>query len=73
MSVDWLARQNVSGCDSPALQGVRGAHFSTLADVPLKGQLRVLRPGQDLTSDVNSQRLNVQVDANGQMLRLFCG
>lgn len=73
MSVDWLVQQNVAGCSDQALQSMRGAHFTALADVPLRGELRVLRPGQDLTSDVNARRLNVQVDANGQMLRLFCG
>ena len=73
MSVDWLVQQNVGGCSDQALQSMRGAHFTALADVPLRGELRVLRPGQDLTSDVNARRLNVQVDANGRMLRLFCG
>jgi hypothetical protein len=73
MSVDWLVQQNVAGCNAQALQPLRGAHFTVLADVPMRGELRVLRPGQDLTSDVNTRRLNVQVDANGQMLRLFCG
>jgi hypothetical protein len=55
------------------MQDLRGAHFTALADMPLRGDLRVVRPGQDLTSDVETRRLNVQVDANGQMLRLFCG
>jgi hypothetical protein len=72
-SVDWLVEQNVAGCSDQALQSMRGAHFTALADVPLRGDLRVVRPGQDLTSDVDGRRLNVQVDANGQMLRLFCG
>lgn len=72
-SVDWLVQQGVAGCNAGGMQGLRGAHFTALADVPLRGDLRVLRPGQDLTSDVDRRRLNVQVDANGQMLRLFCG
>jgi hypothetical protein len=73
MSVDWLVRQEISGCNARAMQGFRGQHFTVLADIALSGQLRVLRPGQDLTSDVSHQRLNVQVDNDGRMLRLFCG
>ncbi len=72
-SVDWLEQQDLAGCNAGAVQDLRGVHFTALADISMRGDLRVLRPGQDLTSDVNTRRLNVQVDANGQMLRLFCG
>jgi hypothetical protein len=72
-SVDWLVQQGLAGCDAARMQHLRGAHFTALADVSLRGDLRVVRPGQDLTSDVDVRRLNVQVDAQGQMLRLFCG
>lgn len=37
------------------------------------GQLRVLRPGQGLTRDLMPDRLNVQIDGNGIVLRMFCG
>ncbi len=68
-----LAAQRIAGCEAQQLAPLEGKHFTTLAEVPLRGNLRVLRPGQGLTREVLSDRLNVQVDEGGMMLRMFCG
>jgi len=68
-----LAAKSVEGCGAGDLAAVQGKHFTTLAEVQLKGQLRVLRPGQGLTRDLMPDRLNVQIDGNGIVLRMFCG
>ena len=68
-----MAEQNISGCEAEGIQGLRGQHFAALSGVALRGQLRVLRPGQGLTRDLVANRLNVQVDPEGRVLRMFCG
>lgn len=34
---------------------------------------RVLRPGQPTTREFNVERLNLEVDATGRILKAFCG
>ena len=68
-----LAAEAISGCAVDEFAQVRGRHFTALAEMQLRGQLRVLRPGQGLTRDLMADRLNVQVDGNGIVLRVFCG
>ncbi len=70
---DVMASRNIAGCGADDLPGIHGMHFTTLAEVRLRGQLRVLRPGQGLTRDLLPDRLNVQVDEGGTVLRMFCG
>lgn len=60
-------------CSAHALQGKVGHPFTVLAPVPLPDGLRVLRPGQTVTRDLQPARLNAQVDDTGRILRLFCG
>lgn len=68
-----LAERQETGCEAPELRSLTGQHFTELAEIRLKGQLRVLWPQQDLTRDLMPDRLNVQVDGAGQILRMFCG
>lgn len=35
--------------------------------------MRIIRPGDFVTMDVNPQRLNVQVDEGGVIERVYCG
>lgn len=50
-----------------------GAHFTTLADLDLPGELRVLWPGQQVTDELRPTRLNAQVSDSGTIRRVFCG
>lgn len=68
-----LAARQIGGCRADDLADLAGQHFTALAEVPLAGQLRVLRPGQGLTRDLLPDRLNVQVDDGGTVLGMFCG
>ena len=34
---------------------------------------RVLKPGQPMTRDFNVERLNLEVDATGRIIKAFCG
>ena len=35
--------------------------------------VRILRPGQMVTKEFDTQRLNLEVDANGRILAVRCG
>ena len=69
----FLATDLPDRCGLAALQGLTGQPFTTLADHPLTAELRVIWPGQDVTTEQRSERLNAQVADDGRILRLFCG
>ncbi len=60
-------------CGVARLGGHIGRDLASLAGIPLPGDLRAIRPGQEVTRDLSPTRLNVQLDAGGRILRLFCG
>lgn len=68
-----LAARGVRGCWVDGLEAVEGQDFTALAEVPLRGELRILRPAQGVTREVMADRLNVLVDGRGLVLRMFCG
>lgn len=55
------------------MQVLLGHHFSALAERNLSGDLRVLYPDQGVTSEFMPTRLDVQVDRDGTIHKLFCG
>lgn len=60
-------------CGIASLPPMVGLPLAALADVTLQGPLRAIWPAQEVTSEVQAGRLNAQLDANGTILRLFCG
>jgi hypothetical protein len=60
-------------CRAGALAELQGKDFTLLADRKLAGDLRVIWPAQQISGDLDSTRLNVQVDTSGRIKRLFCG
>ncbi|MCA0993948.1 I78 family peptidase inhibitor [Alloyangia pacifica] len=36
-------------------------------------KLRILGPGQPMTMDFRPDRLNIETDSTGQIMRVFCG
>ena len=60
-------------CGATGLSQHHGDRIAALALVDPAGGLRVLRPGQNVRSDLSLTRLNVQLDDDGRILRLFCG
>lgn len=68
-------------CGADALSGAVGQPVigSTAQDVrvggvpiAVPGTLRVLRPGQPMTMDYRADRLNLEVDASGNLVRAYC-
>jgi hypothetical protein len=66
-------RVTAERCGAAALDALTGRPFTALAGIALPGDLRVLRPAQPVTRDLDPSRLNAQVDRQGRILRLFCG
>lgn len=60
-------------CRAGALAALQGQDFALIADHQLTGDLRVIWPAQQVSGDLDSTRLNAQVDSTGQIKRLFCG
>lgn len=60
-------------CGLAAVNSLAGQDFTVLADHALVGPLRVIWPGQEITSDLVPNRLNAQVSDQGRIARLFCG
>lgn len=78
-----LAAQNApADCGADALKNKIGLPVtgSTAADVrvggepvPSKGIVRVIAPGQSVTQDYSDGRLNLETDAQGNLIRATCG
>lgn len=60
-------------CGLAELPDLSGAPMARLADFRLSGPLRVLWPGQEITNEVQANRINAEVDVTGHILSLFCG
>ncbi len=63
----------VSACAPEALSGYIGADRAALSALTFTGPLRWVLPDGRLTADYNPQRLNVQLDDNGVITRMYCG
>jgi len=59
-------------CNLVTLNVLIGQDFVSLADQPLVGTLRVIWPGQEITSEIVPTRLNAQVSDQGLILGLAC-
>ena len=59
-------------CGSAGYQAIVG---SPLAAVTLPADLgaRIIQPGTAVTTDYNPERLNIEVDVDGRITRVFCG
>lgn len=71
--VDEMLPALPDSCGLATLGDLEGQPMERLADFRLIGPLRVLWPGQEITSDVVPTRLNAEVDVTGRILRLICG
>ena len=60
-------------CGASGMQGLIGRDRRVLAAMTLPQGTRVIEPGQPVTTDYSSQRLNIDLDARGRIVRLWCG
>jgi hypothetical protein len=65
-------------CNAAGAQFAVGRPFSTQLEAEARQRsgaqaVRMLRPGQAVTMEFNSKRLNIDVDAVGNITRVRCG
>lgn len=60
-------------CGATELQGLIGQDGATIGVIEHTGPLRVVHPGDALTQDYRPDRLNINLDADGLISRVWCG
>lgn len=60
-------------CGAAGLQTLVGTSVGTLDPAALPDPKRVIFPGQAVTMDFQAERLNVEIGADDQVARVFCG
>ncbi len=60
-------------CGAARLADLVGAPATALEERLLLAPVRVIRPGQPVTMDYFPGRLNIGIDGNERITRLFCG
>lgn len=63
----------VESCGAEALQHLVGQPQAALEDETISAPTRILPPGSAMTMDHRPERLNVDIDDTGTILRLWCG
>ena len=65
--------ENTDACGAKALQNLLGKPASALETIKFAAETRVIRPNDAVTMDYNPQRLNIETDARGVIVRMTCG
>jgi hypothetical protein len=60
-------------CPAASLQTLVGQPESAVAAMTFATPMRLLRPGMAVTMDYRPDRLNIEVDRAGRVVRVFCG
>jgi hypothetical protein len=68
-----LPRNLPDRCGLAPLLPLTGQPLTVLADLALTAELRVIWPGQEVTTAPQSDRLNAEVSDDGRIVSLFCG
>lgn len=59
-------------CGASGFKGLVGQRGSVLIGIALPEGTRVLRPGMPMTTDFRPDRLNIELDRNDRIARVFC-
>ncbi|MEC7760406.1 MAG: I78 family peptidase inhibitor [Pseudomonadota bacterium] len=60
-------------CAADEMQSLVGQDISNHPEIVRSRDLRVLEPGSVMTMDYRSDRLNIETDEAGIIVRVFCG
>lgn len=60
-------------CGASELQHLVGQSASAAEGLTVPGPVRVFRTGQPVTLDYRVERLNIELDGRGRIVRVFCG
>ncbi|MBH1974091.1 MAG: hypothetical protein I8H94_03340 [Rhodobacteraceae bacterium] len=64
---------DLSSCSSDAVQSLIGSNIASVDTRPLAKTVRIIPPNTAVTMDYNPQRLNIETDARGVIVRMTCG
>lgn len=60
------------GCDASASASLVGSNVAAVS-FPAGMKVRIIRPGDVITMEYNPKRLNLVVDGDGTITRVYCG
>lgn len=63
----------VDACGAAELQDLVGQPEATASAITFAVPVRIIQPGSAVTMDFRQDRLNVEVGADGNIARIFCG
>jgi len=64
---------DLSSCSADAVQSLIGSNIASVDTRPLAKTVRIIPPNSAVTMDYNPQRLNIETDARGVIVRMSCG
>ena len=67
--VDAIAKE----CGADGYGNLIGQSVDFLADKTFPNPVRIIKPGMAVTMDYSPSRLNVDLDKNNRIIRLWCG
>jgi Peptidase inhibitor I78 family len=62
-----------TACGAADLQNLVGQPAAVLQTMRFGQQVRIVRPGMAVTMDYSETRLNIDIDVNERISRVFCG
>jgi len=64
---------DADACGAGGLQQLVGQKRAAFDESAIDGPLRVVPPGSAMTMDYRADRLNVELDEDGRITRIWCG
>jgi len=61
-----------NACGAQELQGLVAQPATVLETMRFSGPLRIIRPGMAVTMDFNPARLNIDVNGDDRITRVYC-
>lgn len=62
-----------TACGAADLQALVGQPAKVLQTMRFGQQVRIIRPGMAVTADYSAMRLNIDINANEKISRVYCG
>lgn len=60
-------------CPAPDLTYLIGQPEDAATGISHDGVIRIIQPGMAITEDYSPSRLNIEIDEDGRIARLYCG
>ncbi|MEO6298390.1 MAG: I78 family peptidase inhibitor [Paracoccaceae bacterium] len=64
---------NLTSCHAVGLEGLIGQPVTLIPRAGAWSTLRIIRPGELITTDYSATRLNARIGTDGRILSLYCG